>query len=142
MGYSRKRFMSYKLLSMLASGVASVLAILLITYPNVLFLLFGIEPENGAYFIGRRAAMLFLGIAILTWATRHIAHSEARQAICLSMCTSMLGLALLGTFEYLRGVAGIGIVLAVLTEVIFAILYFRIWFHHKADFLPISIKNT
>ena len=43
--------MSYKLLSMLASGVASVLAILLITYPNVLFLLFGLEPENGAFLL-------------------------------------------------------------------------------------------
>ena len=83
-------------------------------------MLFGIDEHSSALFIGRRAAMLFLGLAVLTWFIRNAGYSESRQAVCLCLAVSMLGLAILGIFEYLRGFASIGISLAVVTE---AILY-------------------
>ncbi|KFZ39058.1 hypothetical protein HR45_01275 [Shewanella mangrovi] len=71
--------------------------------------------------------MLFLGFAVLTWTSRNAHYSEARQAICLSIALAMLCMALLGILEYLRGFAGFGIALAVVTEAIIAYGYFKLW---------------
>ena len=59
--------------------------------------------------------MLFFGISVFTWVARNTEHSESRQAICIGLSVSMFALALLGTIEFLRGYAGIGISLAVIT---------------------------
>ncbi|MBB1344114.1 hypothetical protein H5158_21170 [Pseudoalteromonas sp. SR45-6] len=71
--------------------------------------------------------MLFLGISVFSWFGRNAEHSESRQAICLSLSVSMFALAFLGSVEYLRGFAGIGILLAVITEASIALLYYKIW---------------
>lgn len=123
--------MSFKLLSMCTAIVALLLCLLLLVYPDVLLFLFGIKSDSAGYFIGRRAAMLFLGLSVLTWCSRNLSHSEARQAICLSIVASMVGLAGLGGVEYFRGEAGSGIFLAIVTEMTFAILYLKIWLKDK-----------
>lgn len=64
---------------------------------------------------------------MFTWIGRNAAHSESRQAVCLGLSISMLALAVLGTAEYLRGFAGLGISLAVITKTILALLFFKIW---------------
>lgn len=133
---------SFKCLSVCTSFVAMLLCFVLIIHPDILFMLFGIEKENAGIFIGRRTAMLFLGLSVLTWCARNTAHSNARQAICLSIALSMLGLALLGIFEYLSGTASIGILLAIVTEVTFALLYFKIWLHYKDVVIGLNIKNA
>ncbi len=71
--------------------------------------------------------MLFLGIAVFSWLGRNALHSESRQAICIGMSISMLALAILGTFEFIRNFAGTGIFLAVITEVALAAAHFKIW---------------
>jgi hypothetical protein len=119
-----------------------LLCLVLIIHPDILFMLFGIEKESAGIFIGRRTAMLFLGLSILTWVARNTAHSTARQAICLSIAISMLGLALLGIFEYLSGTAGIGILLAIVTEVTFALLYFKIWLYYKDVVIGLNTKKA
>lgn len=121
----------FKVVSVITAVIAFVLCVVLILFPEVIFMLFNIDENSSAFFIGRRAAMLFLGISVFTWAGRNASHSESRQAICLGLTISMLALALLGITEYLRGFAGIGILLAVITEGILALLYFKIWFSYK-----------
>ena len=113
----------FKVVSVITAVIAFVLCIVLILFPEVIFMLFNIDGNSSAFFIGRRTAMLFLGISVLTWAGRNASHSESRQAICLGLTISMLALALLGITEYLRGFAGIGILLAVITEGILAVSY-------------------
>ncbi|GHF95222.1 hypothetical protein [Thalassotalea marina] len=121
----------FKHLSVLTSAIAALLAILLLFLPEVVFWLFAIVEHDSATFIGRRAAMLFLGIAFICWLARNAKHSQARQAICLGLAVSMLSLATLGLYELIRGAAGLGIILAITTEVVLALWYVQIWFKHK-----------
>ena len=121
----------FKMVSVITAVIALTLCLVLLLTPEVIFLLFSIDENSSAFFIGRRAAMLFLGISVITWVGRNASHSESRQAVCLGLAISMLSLAVLGTIEYLRGFAGFGISLAVITESILALLYFKIWFSCK-----------
>ncbi len=121
----------FKTVSMVTAVAALVLCVILLSVPEVIFELFNVDDNSSAFFFGRRAAMLFLGIAVLSWVGRNASHSESRQAICLGLATSMLALAILGIFEYLRGFAGVGILLAVITEVCLFSMYFKIWLSNK-----------
>ena len=122
---------NFRVVSIITTVIALILCLVLILFPEIIFMLFNINDDSSAFFIGRRAAMLFLGISVVTWVGRNAPHSESRQAICLGLTISMLALALLGTAEYLRGFAGAGILLAVITEAILALLYFKTWFSYK-----------
>ncbi|TMO69057.1 hypothetical protein [Pseudoalteromonas aurantia] len=121
----------FKIVSVITSVIALTLCLVLLIAPEVIFMLFNIDENSSAFFIGRRTAMLFLGISVITWVARNAPHSDSRQAVCLGLVISMLSLALLGTIEYLRGFSGLGISLAVITETILAVLYFKIWFSCK-----------
>lgn len=121
----------FKMVSIITAVIALTLCGVLILTPEVLFMLFNIDENSSAFFMGRRAAMLFLGISVLSWVGRNAKHSESRQAICLSLCVAMFALTLLGVAEYLRGYSGIGILLAVMTEAVVALLYFKIWLSYK-----------
>jgi len=121
----------FKTISVITSLIALILCVVLLLIPEFIFWLFSIEEYSSAFFIGRRAAMLFLGIAVITWMGRNAEHSESRQSICIGLSVSMFALALLGTIEYLRGYAGIGISLAVIIELVLAVLFFRVWFSYK-----------
>jgi len=121
----------FKMVSVITAAITLTLCLVLLLAPEAIFKLFSVDENSSALFIGRRAAMLFLGISVITWLGRNSPHSESRQAICLGLAISMLSLAVLGTIEYLRGFAGLGISLAVITEAILALLYFKIWFSCK-----------
>lgn len=123
--------LKYKIVSMSTAFIAMTLCIVLLLYPEIIFRLFNIQEESSEFFIARRAAMLFLGISVFSWVGRNAVHSESRQAICLGLAVTMFTLALLGTVEYIRGYAGIGIFLAVVTEFILSALYFKIWYFYK-----------
>jgi hypothetical protein len=118
---------SYKILSTVTAVIALTLFFLLLFMPEIIFLLFQVQGNESAFFISRRAAMLFLGIAVFSWIGRNALHSESRQAICIGMSVSMLALAVLGVIEYARNFVGIGIFIAVVTEVALGVAYFQIW---------------
>jgi hypothetical protein len=126
-----KSMFEYKGVSISTAFIAMTLCLVLLLAPEILFSLFSIQENSSAFFIGRRAAMLFLGISIFSWVGRNAVNSESRQAICLGLAISMFTLALLGSAEFIRGYAGIGILLAIITEFILATLYFQIWFRYK-----------
>ncbi|MDC0609661.1 hypothetical protein OAP63_02920 [Vibrio sp.] len=118
---------NFKLLSISTSLIALTLCAVLLLVPEVLFWLFSVEANSSALFMGRRAAMLFLGLSVLSWSMRNVGHSKSRQAVCLCFSVSMFGLVTLGTVEYFRGFAGAGISLAIVTETILAALYLKVW---------------
>ncbi len=111
--------------------MALTLCLLLFFAPEMIFTLFQVQGNESAFFISRRAGMLFLGIAIFSWLGRNASNSDSRQAICVGMSISMLALAILGVFEFTRNFVGIGIFLAIITELALAIAYFHIWSSHK-----------
>lgn len=119
--------LSFKSLNFITLGISIVLSIILLLIPKAIFLLFGIEGNDSAYFICRRAAMFFIGYAVICYFSRNIKPSESRQAISLGIGLSMLGFAILGIFEFLRGFAGSGIFLAVFAELFLSICYFAVW---------------
>ncbi len=90
-------------------------------------MLFEIDGNESAYFISRRAAMLFLGFAVISYFSRNAQNTDTRQSILLGLALSMFGLAILGAFEFARGFAGVGIFLAVGTELFLAVSYGSIW---------------
>lgn len=97
----------------------------LLLYPNLIYLIFALDPHPLGDFLARRAATLFAGIAVISYFARSAAPSPTRTAICLGIATAMFGLAATGLFEFLRGYVGLGIWLAVLTEITFGILFLR-----------------
>lgn len=119
--------LSFKTLGLITCGLSIVLAILLLFFPAVIFMLFGITGNEAAYFISRRAAMLFIGYAVIACLSRNAQPSEGRQAITLGIACSMSGLAILGLFEFVRGFVGSGIFLAVSAELFLAVSYFTLW---------------
>lgn len=120
----------FKPLSIFTAMLSLILCLSLLFLPEPIFFIFQIAEADSAFFIARRAAMLFLGIAVLCWLGKDALNSPSRQSVCIGLAVAMLGLASLGTFEYLQSNAGAGIGLAVITEAIIGIAYLRIWFRH------------
>lgn len=119
--------LSFKQLNLLTLLLSVVLGSILIGYPAVIFKLFSIDGNASAYFISRRAAMFFVGYAVICYASREIGPSQGRRAISLGIAVSMLCFALLGLAEFVRGFAGQGIFLAIGAESLLALSYFQVW---------------
>ncbi|MBE0368398.1 hypothetical protein [Pseudoalteromonas aurantia] len=124
---------SFKNLSVMTALITFGLCITLLFTPEVIFNLFQIEGHDSAFFISRRAAILFLGISIIAWAGRCAPESDSRLAISLGLTVSMIALALIGALEYFRGFVGLGIFLAIVTEVALGAAYGNIWFSSRKN---------
>ena len=118
---------SYRILSLAMMAVCITLALILLTYPDAIYWLFGIEGNDVADFISRRAVMFLIGFAVMCYASRDAEPSTGRRAIVLGMLMAMVGLAVLGIVEFARGFAGIGILVAVVGELVLAAGYFAVW---------------
>lgn len=121
----------FRKLSVITACITLVLCLILLLYPEIIFSIFQITEHDSAFFMGRRAAMLFAGIAIFSWVGRNAVNSESRQAICIGLSISMFSLAILGIFELVRGFTGIGIGLAITTEFVIGVAYFQVWSGNK-----------
>ncbi|ESA37006.1 membrane protein [Leptolyngbya sp. Heron Island J] len=119
--------MNFYTLSSLTAALFLSLSVMLLFFPELVFWLFHIQGNNAAILIMKRAALLFLGFSITTFLSRDVEHCPARQAISAGVFISMGALSLLGTFEFLRGNAGPGILAAVLIEAVVSFLYFQSW---------------
>lgn len=110
-------------------------AVLLFT-PKSLLAVLGVPGSESADFLGRRAGMLMLGFAVLSFTGRNAAASTARQAIALAIGVSMAGLAVLSVREYVRGFAGPAILQAAGVEVLFAFVHLVLWASHRGQAHP------
>ena len=100
-----------------ASGFAqAILFYALITNAEAVIGSFGLPTTDVVGFLGRRAAMLFLGLSFLSF---YIGASKSiRFPALLLLAVPWLALAGLGTFEYLRGFVGPAIFPAIATELV------------------------
>lgn len=121
----------FSTISILSASVSFVLFVLLLVFPQPIYSLFNVEGNASAYFFTRRAALLFLGLAIIAFLSRNALHSTSRQAICLGIGMTMLTLCLLGAIEYFRGFVGVGIFAAMAGELVIAIGYLYTYFTHR-----------
>ncbi|MEO9459901.1 MAG: hypothetical protein ABJE63_02095 [Lentilitoribacter sp.] len=76
--------------------------------------------------IARRAAMMFMGLSAIIFLSRNAEPSQLRQSLCLGLAIMMAALAIIGIFEFVRGAVGVGIWLAITTEIGFALAYFKL----------------
>jgi drug/metabolite transporter superfamily protein YnfA len=119
--------MTFKRVNIVNCVVSALLFLLLLFYQEPVFILFDIEGNDAAYFICRRAAMLFGGYAVISFFTRDLQSSITRQAVSPGFAFAMAGLALMGTIECIRGFAGGGILVAAAGELFLAVSYCYIW---------------
>ena len=117
----------FRSLNKMSSGLSIALFFFLLVFPEPIFFLFSVAGDDSAYFISRRAAMLFLGFAVISWLSRNAQPSDVRQSISLGFAVTMSGFAVMGLFEFLRGFAGAGILLPFCVELFLAVSYFAIW---------------
>ncbi len=110
--------MTYKHVSISVGSVFALLAMVLIFVPEIIYWLFQVAQNETADFLAKRAGVLFIGFATLLIVSRNAKASPARTAICVALSVSMFAMAALGIYEYGRGFAGIGIWVAILTEVV------------------------
>jgi hypothetical protein len=118
---------SYKNVSVATAVISIALCLVLMFTPTELFRLFSVEANESAIFMGRRMAILFLGLALIAGFTSDAEHSDLRQALCMALSVMLFALAFLGMFEFLRVRAGAGIWLAILTEIGLGAAYLMIW---------------
>ncbi len=83
------------------------------------------EFSTAVGLVGRRAAALYAGIAVMFFSARNAEHSATRTALITGTITSCSILALLGVYEFATGHATSGILTAVFIEVtlVLAFLY-------------------
>jgi hypothetical protein len=115
--------MTFKQLSLVSTAVMFTLCLTLLFTPMIIFKLFDVEETASAVFFTHRAAVLFLGLSILVYSLKDVNNMKVRQSVCLSMAVMMLSLAGLGTLEFMMGSSGVGIVLAIVGELILGVLY-------------------
>ncbi len=124
---------TFKFMSMASAILAIVLCIGLLIIPTAVLAVFGVEGNDAASFIARRASILFLGLAIISFFGRHAIHSDLRQAVILGMSLIFSCLALLGTAEWLRGFAGQGALMPIAAEILYSAGYWVLWFRFSGS---------
>lgn len=88
----------------------------LIAAPDAYVRTFGLPPDAGAEFVGRRAAPVFLGLAVMCWSLRGLEAGPARRGFCLGMAVLWAGIAVTGLWDFWSGEAGAGILVAAFVE--------------------------
>lgn len=113
----------FKLACLATALVCAALFLLLLFSANTYIQLYGVSGHDSADFLGRRAAPVFLGIAVMSWMLREAGPSAARSAVCYGLGLAFIGIAITGLFEYGRGVASWTIGVAALSEILLGALF-------------------
>lgn len=126
--FGKENVMSYKIVSLAASVLFITLFACLLFVPNVIYWLIGVEHSPTADLLAKRAAMLFLGLSVLSFLGRNESSSNLRQTVIVAMATTLAGLMIAGMYEFFFGIAGVGIWFAIGGEALFLSLYLVVWF--------------
>lgn len=125
------KLLSFKIASTMAAALCGFLCLTLLLIPDLIYWLFDLVASNTSNLLAKRAAMLFLGFVTLLVMARNTRNQEVVSAVSFSMITAFAGLVVVGIYEYVAGVAGPGIWLAIAGEAFFIILFVFAWINHK-----------
>lgn len=117
--------MPYKTVSLMCAALFAAHALALFLVPGLIYALFSLPAAPTANILSRRTALLFLGLASLALLTAGHPDSPTRRAIAAAFILTFATLAILGLAEWLRGVVGPGIFVAILGEIALAVLLAR-----------------
>jgi len=100
-----------------------ILAITWMLAPVQLLSGWGVEFTTAVGVVGRRAAALYAGIAVMFFVARNAEPSSARTALAFGIITVCTLLAFLGVYELAAGHATKGILPAVLIEIALSLAF-------------------
>lgn len=109
--------LSFRHLAILIALLFSALSFIWMFAPQGLLTEWGVALTPPAELLGRRAAALYAGLAVMFWFARDTAPSPARSAMTTGLAVACGLLALLGIFELATGHAKAAILIAVAIEV-------------------------
>jgi len=115
-------------LTSLASGLVFLnlfLQLLLAPAPFVRNL--GLDPSETTSILGRRVSMFMFGVSVLCFVSRNLPHSVARQAICVSTGTTLMGVASMSAYELYRGTVNSSMWLALTLESTLGICFWAVF---------------
>jgi len=123
--------LSFHRLAVFTSILFSILAMAWMFAPLNLLSEWGVELSTAAGLVGRRAAALYAGIAVMFFMARNAAPSTSRTSLIYGMITSCTMLALLGVYEFATGHATNGILAATFIEVALVLAFLYVGWRKK-----------
>ena len=120
--------MSFAFVARAEALVFAVLFVILCFFPAAYAPTYGVEADQAAQFITRRAATMFLAPMVILWAAGGMDRSPLRDAVAAGVALMMLGIAATGVVAWMQGVATPTILIAAAAEVLMAAM---IWAARK-----------
>ncbi|WP_070972003.1 hypothetical protein [Vibrio sonorensis] len=108
----------FKWVCLLTALLFAYLFSLLLFSPDAFLADVGLESTLEANFIAKRTSIFMLGMGLLCLSGIGIKDSYGKSSLSMIMVIVMLGLAILGFYEWNRGVVNEGIFVAVVTELV------------------------
>ncbi|MCA0042772.1 hypothetical protein [Celeribacter litoreus] len=117
--------MSPALLFRLTSALSFALCAGLLIAPAFFGATFGLDPSVGGEVMARRAGLLFAPIGLIYLQLAGTEQKQVQRTLLSAGLLLMITMGLLGLTEWALGRVGPGILVAVLTEALFAALYVK-----------------
>jgi hypothetical protein len=127
----KKKITLFKIVSLLTSLLFFYLFIILLFKSDSFCRDIGLQPDEASSVLAKRASVLMLGISVLLFCVRDLAHSMVRRNICFSAGIILIGLACTGSFELIKGTVNNSILQAIVIETILGFAFFAILFFSK-----------
>lgn len=119
---SARMNLSFRVVAVVCACLCLALALAWVLAPQWLLFLWGVEYSGPTRLVAWRSAALFAGLGIMFFMVRHAPPSQARFAMVCGFAFACFALALLGIFELVSGHAGVGILSAVVVEVVLGLV--------------------
>lgn len=123
----------FRPLAIMISALFLALALLWMFAPQRLLEGWGLVLTPMVELLGRRAAALYAGVAVMFWLARNAPASLARAGMSNGLAVACLLLAVLGVFELLVGHVTGGILIAVAIEVALAVALLQLAFTDEGN---------
>ncbi len=121
----------YNIICILTSALFAYLFFTLLFSTDSFIRDLGVQPCESSLIAGRRTSMFMLGISVLMFGSINLPNSRARQTICLAIGITMLGLACMGSYEFIRGSVNSSILTAVTIETLLGTSFIITFFINK-----------
>ncbi|MDX8350875.1 hypothetical protein [Cognatiyoonia sp. IB215182] len=104
----------------LCGVVFAILTSVLLLAPHIVLAIFDLESAHSAEIIAKRAGILFAGLAYLALSTAAHPRNATKERIDQAIVLLLVGLAILGAVEWMNGRVGVGVWMAIATELLLA----------------------
>lgn len=90
----------------------------------------GLQATDTASILCQRTSMFMLGFSVLLFSSKNLPHSIARQNICLATGITMIGLACMGSYEFIKGTVDSSMLIAISLETTLGTSFLIVFFSH------------